>query len=93
MDYAAVAGLKLEILETLFDVRGVSTDPLRRQAFAAFRQERGEVLERNCLFLALREHFADRDSALADWHCWPDEYRDPTSPVVVEFAARHRATA
>ena len=29
-------------------------------AFEAFRRERGEVLERNCLFLALREHFAGR---------------------------------
>jgi 4-alpha-glucanotransferase len=90
VDYAAVAALKLGILEMLFEACHQATDPGRSQAFEHFRREQGEVLERNCLFLALREHFASRDPTEADWHRWPEAYRDPASPVVAEFAARHR---
>ncbi len=90
VDYAEVTGIKLSVLETLFDSCRTATDQARWQAFEAFRRERGEVLERNCLFLALREHFAGCDPAHADWHAWPEEYRDPNSPAVAAFAAEKR---
>jgi 4-alpha-glucanotransferase len=77
-------------LERLFDHCRTATDQTRWQAFEAFRREQGEVLERNCLFLALREHFASRDPAQADWHAWPEEYRDPASPAVSAFAEENR---
>ncbi len=90
VDYAAVTAIKLSVLEMLFDSCRTATDQARWQAFEAYRRERGEVLERNCLFLALREHFAGRDPAHADWHAWPEEYRDPASPAVTAFAAENR---
>src|SRR2546423_11548590 len=77
VDYAEVAAMKLSVLEKLFD----ATDPARRRAFEGFRGERGEVLERSCLFLTLREHFARENPSHADWHVWPEESRDPTSPA------------
>ena len=86
VDYAEVTAMKLSVLEKLFD----ATDPAPRRAFEGFRGERGEVLERSCLFLALREHFAREDPSHADWHVWPEEYRDPTSPAVARFAEENR---
>jgi malto-oligosyltrehalose trehalohydrolase/4-alpha-glucanotransferase len=90
VDYTEVTAIKLSVLETLFDSCRTATDQTRWQTFEAFRRERGEVLERNCLFLALREHFASRDPAQADWHAWPEEYRDPGSPAVSVFAEENR---
>ena len=90
VDYAGVAATKLSVLERLFDACRGSGDPARWHAFEAFRRERGEVLERNCLFLALREHFAHEDPSHADWHAWPEEYGDPDSPAVARFAEENR---
>ena len=85
VDYRAVTELKLSILEQIFDAcRSPADRPLWRE-FEQFRREQGETLERNCLFLALREHFARQDPALADWHGWPEEYREPASPAVMRF--------
>jgi 4-alpha-glucanotransferase len=90
VDYAGVTAIKLSVLEKLFDACRGSADPARQRAFVAFRRERSEVLERNCLFLALREHFANQDASRADWHAWPTEYRDPASPAVARFAEENR---
>jgi 4-alpha-glucanotransferase len=90
VDYAEVTAIKLSVLEKLFDARRGSADPTRWRAFEGFRHERGEMLERSCLFLALREHFASEDPSHADWHEWPEEYRDPGSAAVERFAAENR---
>ncbi len=90
VDYAEVATIKLSVLKRLFEAcRDVGDGP-RWQAFDAFRRGCGAVLEQNCLFLALREDFASRGPALADWHAWPEEYRDPASPAVAAFAEANR---
>jgi malto-oligosyltrehalose trehalohydrolase/4-alpha-glucanotransferase len=89
VDYAEVSAIKFSVLEKLFNVcRGVV--PARWRAFEAFRREGGEMLQRNCLFLALREHFANQGASRADWHAWPEEYRDPASAAVARFAAENR---
>jgi len=90
VDYAEVSTIKLSVLERLFDACRGAGDPTRWQTFEAFRREGGEVLERNCLFLALREYFANQDASHADWHAWPEEYRDPTSPAVARFAEHNQ---
>ncbi len=82
--------LKLAVLELLFDACRSAGDRTRWQEFETFRRERGAVLEQNCLFLALREHFAARDPALADWHAWPEAYRQPSAPAVTRFRETHK---
>jgi 4-alpha-glucanotransferase len=89
VDYAAVTTLKLTALELLFEACRTAPDGARWH-FQEFRSERGEVLQRNCLFQALREHFAKEDHAHADWHAWPVEYQDPASPAVDRFATENR---
>jgi 4-alpha-glucanotransferase len=90
--YAEVAAIKLSVLEKLFDACRASADSGRWRVFETFRGEHSDMLERNCLFLALREHFAREEPPRADWHVWPEQYRDPASPAVARFAAvnRHR---
>ncbi|TCH98424.1 malto-oligosyltrehalose trehalohydrolase [Roseococcus sp. SYP-B2431] len=88
--YGEVTALKLSALETLFAACRDAAPSARWMDFRAFCREQGEVLERHCLFLALREHFAQQDPSLADWHNWPEGFRDPGSPEVRDFAQRHR---
>lgn len=90
VDYAEVTSLKWSALEAMFEAWRQAPDQAGTAAFETFRRERGAVLERHCLFLALREHFVGQDPAAADWRRWPEQYRDPTSPAVTEFAARHQ---
>jgi 4-alpha-glucanotransferase len=90
VDYVKVTELKLKVLEMLFEEACTDSSSDRWQSFLSFREELGDVLERNCLFLALREYFAAQDRAQADWHRWPEEYRDPASPAVTEFAHTHK---
>lgn len=90
VDYAGVASLKLSALEALFSTWLKARDKACMDAFEAFRCERGAALQRHCLFLALRQHFAGQDPGGADWHTWPEDYRDPNSPAVAEFATRNR---
>ncbi|MBA3517441.1 MAG: 4-alpha-glucanotransferase, partial [Rhizobiales bacterium] len=91
VDYGSVAELKLEALRILFREFSEIGDPARRSAFARFRDERGKSLERTSVFQALRSHFASEDPSLADWHRWPEAYRDADSEAVSRFAEEHRA--
>jgi 4-alpha-glucanotransferase len=86
VDYTAVTALKLEMLELLFETFRTGAPAARRDAFADFRRELGQVLERGCLFLALREHFANQTPELSDWRRWPEGFRDPASAAVQRFA-------
>ncbi|HYC02097.1 MAG TPA: malto-oligosyltrehalose trehalohydrolase [Azospirillaceae bacterium] len=90
VDYTAVSDLKMQALGALYHACRGSTDPARWQAFEAFRREGGEALERGCLFLALRQHFATQDPAKADWRRWPKPFQDPRSPAVAKFAKENR---
>ena len=87
VDYAGVAELKLRVLAMLF----ISCKPggPEQAAFETFRRERGLVLERTCVFQALREHLAKTDPSLANWQNWPAEFHDPDGPAVAQFAQAH----
>ncbi|WP_418159882.1 malto-oligosyltrehalose trehalohydrolase [Benzoatithermus flavus] len=90
VDYPAVAALKLPLLETIHAAFQAGASPERRAAFAAFRRELGEPLERFCLFQALREHCAQQDPAMADWRRWPEDHRHLTAESLKRLLAGHR---
>jgi malto-oligosyltrehalose trehalohydrolase/4-alpha-glucanotransferase len=90
VDYAEVAAVKLSVLEKLFETCRSAADHARWRTYESFCRAGGEGLERNCLFLALREHFARDNPSQADWHDWPEEYRDPSSPSVARFVEENR---
>ncbi|MBV9628311.1 MAG: 4-alpha-glucanotransferase [Xanthobacteraceae bacterium] len=90
VDYTRISALKFDILRDLFEACRNEPGGPRWTAFLRFKLERGEVLARNVLFIALRQHFAGQDKAQADWHNWPQPFRDPNSESAVRFADKHK---
>lgn len=79
VDYAAVARLKLPLLERLFGTfREMATEE-RRSAFEMFRHRMGPSLERLCQFQALREAHGP------DWRNWPEGLRSPDGADATAF--------
>ncbi len=87
--YQQVADLKLAVLPLLFDAFEQEKNPERQRAFEAFHQERPELLDRACLFQALRAHFSSQDPNLVDCSTWPEEFRNLNAPGVAQFAREH----
>ncbi|MFU8816413.1 MAG: 4-alpha-glucanotransferase [Pseudomonadales bacterium] len=91
VDYAAMAALKREILELLFQQflqRQRDGDSERGRRFRQFRSERGLPLYRHALFEALAEHFRAEDASAWGTPAWPEAYRHPEAPEVRDFATR-----
>ncbi|WP_119681141.1 malto-oligosyltrehalose trehalohydrolase [Indioceanicola profundi] len=87
VNYEAVADLKMQVLGALFESCR-SANPERWQAFQTYRGKQTEAWERSCLFLVMRQHFAEHGPG-PDWHDWPEEYRDVGSDAVQRFAREH----
>ncbi len=87
VDYTAVADLKLTALHALFAVHKRAEAPERQDAFARFVEAQTDGFRHACLFLALRAHFAAATPPRPDWRTWPVEFRSPTSPGALRFAA------
>lgn len=77
IDRDAVFKLKKDALEILW--AKFSGD----DRFDNFRREQGAPLAQFAVFCALVEHHG------TGWHKWPEEYRDPESPEVAQYAERH----
>lgn len=88
VDYPAVAALKFAVLELLFQAFRVShlvPNSDRGAAFRQFVEQGGEGLGRHALFDALDASLADGKRGTG-WLSWPQQYRDPKSDAVRDFA-------
>lgn len=86
VEYERVAALKLAVLQRIFadfQVSGGSRD------FDAFSAEQGAHLNDYAVFCALDSEIHRRDPNIWLWTDWPEQYRDPLSPSVAEFASEH----
>jgi 4-alpha-glucanotransferase len=93
VDYARAFALKRPILQEAFRtfaVRHRDRNSELGRAYAAYRKQEGERLERFAIFSALREQLGRDGPHASDWHAWPTSYRDPASPAVAAFASEHR---
>jgi 4-alpha-glucanotransferase len=90
VDYTTVTELKLAALAALFETCRLAPDPRRWQAFETFRRAAGGILQRSCVFLALREKFGRQADVGADWHRWPAEFQDAGSEAVSRFSQQQR---
>jgi 4-alpha-glucanotransferase len=79
IDYSAVAELKLAALRHAFESFNTE-DGTARAEFEAFRQERGELLQRFACFEVLRHQFGS-----SPWWQWPEEWRRPDDPRIQVF--------
>jgi 4-alpha-glucanotransferase len=92
VDYAAVASLKLPVLEAAFErfrTEHLARHTARAAACRAFLRERGEPMRLHTLFDAIDTHMRRTHGTGAGWHNWPEEYRHPANPAVKKFAATH----
>ncbi|MGZ5256495.1 MAG: malto-oligosyltrehalose synthase, partial [Burkholderiales bacterium] len=89
VDYNAVAGLKLPVLEIAyrhFREHHLESEAERGRAFRRFQAAGGKRLREHALFEALQEHFHRQDASAWGWLLWPEEYQRPESLQVQEFA-------
>lgn len=83
VDYPAVSALKHEILRVLHKAFAALPEThARKQAFADFLDAGGYRLHRFAVFNVLQEEFAG-----TPWPQWPEEFRNPAGPAVLDFAA------
>jgi 4-alpha-glucanotransferase len=86
VDYTRVTRLKIPILKMIFEAWDGKYNSAEWRRFEAFRRGAHESVERSCLFLALREHFAAQTPPVADWRDWPADFKNPESAAVRQFA-------
>ena len=92
VDYAAVGGAKLRVLELLyahFRAKHLIPGSERGHAFRGYCARGGEALRLHGLFEAIQEHYFAGDAAIRGWPAWPESFRDPGSPAVERFASEH----
>ena len=92
VDYPAVSAAKLQVLELVHDsfAAGPGANADASQRFAQWQRSAGLALERFSLYHALQEHLQRDDPNIWGWPVWPEQYRDPASPAVTEFARANR---
>ncbi len=88
VEYERVAQLKLRALSDAFDrflEYGSSAE------FDAFVEAEGAALHDFAVYCVLDEVIHGRDPKVWVWKDWPEQYRDPRSAAVEEFARENRA--
>ncbi|MDD2868718.1 4-alpha-glucanotransferase [Neomegalonema sp.] len=83
IDYRAVHAWRAPRMLALYKAFAAEASAERRQAFADWRQARGEALERMALYEAIAETHGP------SWPTWPEALRRPESPEALAFARSH----
>jgi 4-alpha-glucanotransferase len=93
IDYPAVADVKFEIIELLFeDFIQANNDQnvsASYQEFSEFKAEQGDDLLLLTTFDALYEHFRKIDFNAYGWKMWPSEFQSPHLAQVAAFQQQH----
>jgi 4-alpha-glucanotransferase len=84
INWPVAARAKHRVLQALYEGFVHGEHPLHED-FSSFRHASGEALENHCRFEALQETRAARGESL-DWREWPEQWRDPRSVALAEFA-------
>lgn len=79
VDYVGVAGLKWPALHAAFAAFSAKPSEVEAAEFAAYRADRGALLERFTCFEVLRHRFKQ------PWWDWPDEWRQPDQAKCTEL--------
>jgi len=94
IDYPAVADIKFEILEILYNefLSHIKSDEALhlREEYEAFKNHGGEDLLRLATFDALYEHFRQKDFNAFGWVKWPKAFQSPDSIEVQNFKRDHQ---
>ncbi len=88
VDYQAVADLKLEALNAVFDefyARYLTKNTKQNKAFKSFVEEGGESLDMLAVYDAMQAHLKASGHASWGWPVFPDEYKEYHKPAVAKF--------
>uniref|UniRef100_A0A486XUU3 4-alpha-glucanotransferase n=1 Tax=Rheinheimera sp. BAL341 TaxID=1708203 RepID=A0A486XUU3_9GAMM len=94
VDYAGVMQLKLPVMKSLyqwFTEQATGATKTLNKAFKQFKQQGGDSLKQLALYDALHVNLYQQDKMNWGWPVWPQEYRDPASKAVTQFAKQHKA--
>jgi len=83
VEYEQVAAIKRRALDLIFEANPPGRDC--REWIAG----EGDLLRLYATYSALDEHLHGQDPRVWVWPDWPEQYRDPESGAVREFAAAH----
>ena len=83
VEYEQVAALKRRALDLIFEVKPPGPDCKKWIA------GEGDLLRLYAVYCALDEHLHAENPGLWVWPDWPEEFRDPDSAAVKQFAAEH----
>ncbi|MGF0238227.1 4-alpha-glucanotransferase [Rhodococcus sp. IEGM1300] len=84
IDWPVAAEAKHRVLQALYEGFVQGEHPLHAD-FSSYRHASGEALENHCRFEAIQESRAAKGENL-DWREWPEQWRDPRSVALAEFA-------
>lgn len=88
IDWPAAAAAKWKLLHALYASFSNGTHPLNED-FVSFCSKGGEALENHCRFEALQAQCLSRGMS-QDWREWPEEFKNPQSTAVADFADEYR---
>ncbi len=92
VEYERVYRLKIRFLKLLyhaFKEQEWRRDTPRADEFRQYIRKEGELLDRFAVHAALDEVIHSQCAEVWTWRAWPEQYRSPESPAVVEFARTH----
>lgn len=88
VDYKAVSELKMPVMRSLYN--WYSKQKKAEPQFEQFVRDGAESLQLCALYDALHQYLYQQDSANWGWPVWPEDYRDPNSAKVQQFAKTHQ---
>ena len=91
VEYERVYRLKIRFLKLLFHafLEERRRKGPRADQFEKYSNEQGDLLHRFAVHAALDESMHAHCPDVWTWRAWPEEYQNPESPAVAEFARKH----
>lgn len=98
VDYSGVMQLKLPVMKSLYQwftelskTDSKTANKALAKAFKQFKLDGGDSLQQLALYDALHAYLYQQDSMYWGWPNWPEQYRQPQSAEVQQFAKQHKA--
>ena len=91
VEYERVYRLKIRFLKLLFHafLEERRQNGPRADEFRQYIEQEGDLLHRFAVHAALDESMHAHCPEVWTWRAWPEQYQDPESPAVAEFARKH----
>ena len=93
IDFGSVIQTKQELFKLLwyrFSANHLDPETKRGREFRSFQDQGGDTLRYYGIFETLRNTLQTEKPPSTDWRNWPEDFRDPESATVAEFADQNQ---